>query len=284
MKKAISFLFIIGCAGFAFYFGYLQLHVPINSYGVLVSKTSGVFEKPIIKGDFLWRWEPLIPTNAQIRLFNTSPQQFSFEVKGELPSSKLYTDILAGQSLNEQSDFDYEIIFTADVSINPEQLPSLIEKNGMIDQNSMDSFLKTHAQHLSKTFEEEFVNSFLIDDNFVFDDFLDQLSLQSKYTSLNIADANIQIKKAPNKELYVFAKTLYESYTQRRKESIELITKEQSELSAEDFFKIARYEQWGKILTEYPILIDFLAVSREDAAEVLKNLNAARGKKQITQN
>ncbi|MGL4985678.1 MAG: hypothetical protein ACRC5H_00890 [Treponemataceae bacterium] len=271
MKKIIYFLFFFCAAGAIFYFGYLQLHVPVNSYGVLISKTSGVLEKAIIRGEFLWRWEPLIPKNAQIRVFDHTPLKKSFDVEGELSYAKLYNAMLA-----QQNDFSYTFSFNTNISIKPQGLSTLIEKNTIANQEDLNAYLETMAEKLRNAVESSFLESFSKKENFIFSEFLEDIKNQPEYAMIDIQDAVFIINKMPNRDIYFFAYDAYQEYNQKTKEAIDKMTKEQSDISVDDFFKLSRYEQWGKILTEYPILIDFFAVSREDAAEVLNNLSAAR--------
>ena len=48
MKKGfISFIIILLFAGFIFYLGFVSFRVPVGKYGVMTSKTSGVYQKII---------------------------------------------------------------------------------------------------------------------------------------------------------------------------------------------------------------------------------------------
>ena len=70
MKKFFLSLFIIILfAGAVFFIGWGQFAVPAGSYGVMVSKTSGISEKTIVPGEFCWFWERLLPTNVSMRTF-----------------------------------------------------------------------------------------------------------------------------------------------------------------------------------------------------------------------
>ncbi len=78
MKKGfISFIIILLFAGFIFYLGFVSFRVPVGKYGVMTSKTSGVYQKIIENEKFCWRWEKVIPKNAEIYVFEKNPASLS---------------------------------------------------------------------------------------------------------------------------------------------------------------------------------------------------------------
>jgi hypothetical protein len=84
-KKLTSFLecllILIAFGGFVFFIGWTQFKIEPNNVGILISKTSGINNKPIYPGTFSWHWEFLIPTNAQLKMFTQEPYIISKEVK-----------------------------------------------------------------------------------------------------------------------------------------------------------------------------------------------------------
>ena len=117
MRKFNICLFIlILFSGVVFYIGWTQFKVDSDKCGVLVSKTSGVCEEPVIPGEFSWHWELLLPTNAQIKQFSIEPQTINKTVKGELPSGSIYS-----QLYTSNDNFSYYFAYSCERT-----LPSLI--------------------------------------------------------------------------------------------------------------------------------------------------------------
>ena len=62
----------------------------------------------------------------------------------------------------------------------------------------------------------------------------------------------------------------YLEYQQRRSSLLTQTAAEEARDSVSEYLQIERFARWGEVLTKYPILIDFLAVSRDDAAQAFK--------------
>lgn len=89
MKKALaSLIILILFGGVVFYLGWVQFDVPIGNYGLMLSKTSGVYPELIQSGTFLWRWERLLPTNTQLRIFSLDPVSQTDTFNSSLPSAQ----------------------------------------------------------------------------------------------------------------------------------------------------------------------------------------------------
>ena len=147
MKKFIAFFIILlAAAGAVFYFGWIQFAVPADKYGIMVSKTGGVYPHVIQRGTFAWRPERLLPTNARLFLFPAEPVQTTQIIEGELPSARLYSEwmkIVAADSNKEKSaDFSYSAAFTITAAVRAESLAALYVRGAITDQDSLDAFLK----------------------------------------------------------------------------------------------------------------------------------------------
>jgi len=71
----------------------------------------------------------------------------------------------------------------------------------------------------------------------------------------------------------------YISYEKAKSETIAELNANEGKRSALARFKMEDLKQWGELLKEYPQLIDFLAVARNDAAEALKALRDLKSNK-----
>ncbi|MBL7006996.1 MAG: hypothetical protein ISR78_07955, partial [Spirochaetia bacterium] len=69
MKKLIiilSILLIISAV--IFYFGWIQLKLEKDTYGVIFTKTGGYHDKVLVSGQFAWSAAALIPKNVELTL------------------------------------------------------------------------------------------------------------------------------------------------------------------------------------------------------------------------
>ena len=113
MKKAFIFFLILAVfSGVVFFIGFTPMKVEPGEFGVVISKTDGVNDAPILNGDRSWNWQFLLPTNTKIERFSIKPVNITKTVSGELPSGSLYTALF-----NSSGKFDYKFTFSISLSI-----------------------------------------------------------------------------------------------------------------------------------------------------------------------
>lgn len=273
MKKfIISCIFIILCASLVFFIGWVQLTVPNGSVAVFISKTGGIDPKPIQAGVFSWRWEKLLPTNTEIRTFSIFPIEVESKIEGTLPSAEIYREFLEGRP-----DFSYEFIIQSQIKLKDSALPQFVRRTNALGQEELNTFLdkegkKINASAISLILEKSEKNTgrFSIDSK----DLIKRL--EENNPEIEILSIEIVKQKTPDIEIYLLAKEAYFNYQEAVRSSLIDLAKDEASKSAEDFLQIERFTKWGKVLQDYPILIDFIAVSREDAASALEALKKIR--------
>lgn len=275
-KGFISFIFIILCAAAVFVIGWVQLYVPIGTYGVLVSKTSGVDPQVIQQGGITWKWQRLLPTNTVIHLFEAKNEKNTVSVTGTLQSGEIYSALIEGRP-----DFSYSFTFEIESSVKPESLPGLV-KTGAV---KTDEDISAYLLKASKEAAEKVVKLILDEMSETTDSLVtiinDENKLLSEVTASSSGVAVITGIKAvrsqlPDVQLYKTAQTVYTAYLEGVKNALLETTGSQLELASDDFLRIERFGKLGKVLTEYPILIDYLAVTHNDPAEALDLLESLR--------
>ena len=86
MKKFLACVVILAVfTGLVFYTGWTQFKVKPDTIGIVVSKTNGVDEKPVLNGEFSWHWQFLLPTNATLKTFHIKPFMTQKTINGTLP-------------------------------------------------------------------------------------------------------------------------------------------------------------------------------------------------------
>lgn len=139
MKKFFICLAILGIFGaFIFFTGWTSIRIKPEQVGVVVSKTGGVDETPVVNGKFSWHKEFLLPTNAVLKSFSLEPLTVEKTSKGSLASGEVYTSIL-GSSNN----FGYEFDYTFTLSITEYDLIDLIKTNKVKTQDDLKDYMNT---------------------------------------------------------------------------------------------------------------------------------------------
>lgn len=274
-KFFLSFIILILLAAVVFYFGWVQFSVPIDSVGVLISKTSGVDQEPIQSGKFMWRWERLLPTNTQIRLFSSQNTSRTVTRSGELPSGKLYASQFA-----EDCDFSYNIGMTLSAKINPDKLVQLVKINDFSTQADVDSYINTQLDLITDCVVEYILNRSLdsgsIGDEGIFfapsltsEELIKGINAESKYPDITIDSIVITTSTIPDVSLYLLAKQSYFDYQIKIQEALLGSAQENANKKYNDMVVLDQLSKLGQTLTESPILLDFFKATNKGFDDIL---------------
>lgn len=260
MKKfLLTCFFLIIIAGLCFFCGWAQASLPQDSYGVLRSKTHGIYPETIKPGDFKWVWYKLVPANAKTYYFRLNPVTRDFAAKSILPSGLIYSAFTG-----MENDFSWEIQASIAFSIDPDHLVNLVSENNISAQEE----LALYEQETAKQVEYFLLRRF--DAAEEASGKLEPLLINGESPALEreVMENFPQIRnfslkansaKLPNFHLYRQAKELHQEYFERQKAYILHDLDERAKNRAESFFRFDELEQLGALLTRYPVLLDYLA-------------------------
>ncbi len=276
MKKfLISMFILIIFAGAIFFIGWGQFAVPAGSYGVMVSKTSGISQKTIVPGEFCWFWERLLPTNTSMRIFSIIPVTRTTTISGELPSADIYSPMLEGSP-----NFSYKFSVQTELMMKSNYLPNFVRRTDAKENEQLQEYLNQQGDLIAQEVIQYILSKSLDNANNLMllatdtEELKTGINAESKFKDLEISNITVKTAQMPDTELYNIAKASYAEFQAKVKQSLAELTKNQSTITANDYLQIERFARWGKILQEYPILIDFLAVSRDDASKAIGALDS----------
>ncbi|MBQ3025553.1 MAG: hypothetical protein IJD23_09635 [Spirochaetaceae bacterium] len=276
MKKfLISMFILIIFAGAVFFIGWGQFAVPAGSYGVMVSKTSGISQKTIVPGEFCWFWERLLPTNTSMRIFSIIPVTRTTTISGELPSADIYSPMLEGSP-----NFSYKFSVQTELMMKSNYLPNFVRRTDAKENEQLQEYLNQQGDLIAQEVIQYILSKSLDNANNLMllatdtEELKKGINADSKFKDLEISNITVKTAQMPDTELYNIAKASYAEFQAKVKQSLAELTKNQSTITANDYLQIERFARWGKILQEYPILIDFLAVSRDDASKAIGALDS----------
>ena len=203
MKKFLACLLILAVfAGAVFYIGWTQFRVKPDTIGIVVSKTSGVEEKPVLNGEFAWHWQFLLPTNATLKTFHIKPVNVQKTVSGTLPSGKAYAAIYGADGL-----FDYSFTFDISLTVSPEAVVELMKLNKITDDSDLATYLEgaagTLAQHaanfiLSKAQD----NPDFRPESLRREEILRGIQIYKDFPEIDVSVFSIQSSKLPDYKMY----------------------------------------------------------------------------------
>ncbi len=265
MKKFIIILVLLLVVGGAvFYLGWIQIRLPEHTYGVFFSKTGG-WERTVLRpGTFVWRWEPLLPTNATLYPFRLLPQSVTLDGSGTLPSADAYAGVLDGNP-----DFSYRFEIEASYLIDPEALPGLVIENELTPERLPEWYDTVSAGMqaiASKVISEAFAEG-RIDpaggmaaSSFVAERLESEIGRE--FPAVTLIDLVPRRIAFPDAELYRTGKQLYLSAMEAKRDALAESAVESARLRITTEDRIERLREYGELFTEYPILLQYLAIEQ----------------------
>jgi hypothetical protein len=261
-KAALALLLVIvilGGAGTVFFIGWVSYSVPPGFYGVYRSRTSGIENTPLENGRFVWKWERLIPYNAEIIRFQVLPVPGDFDFSGSLYRTAVYANL----ANVPESRFSWRLTGEYSFALKPAVLPALVSQ-GVDSQKALDAWI-TEKNAEIKTSIERKVDAALSDAT-ALDAFLNgkglERTLSAEFPELEGWTLRFKQVDKPDFALYGNAKSLYDEYTRQKMEFLtgKASTDAQSKLL--DRLNYDTLEKTGALLTKYPILLDYLKLEQ----------------------
>lgn len=265
-RRWFSFTLILGALGYAFIVGWTQLKIEHDQIAVLSSKTSG-FSDYLEPGKFNWNWELILPTNAELLIYDADTRNSRLSFEAELPSSDVYAS-----SINENSSiFSYSLRIDISYKLDKEYIVQLA-KVDRITPDEMTSWYVTKEEQIRQK-----MNNWLVDmdpqslqESFDSDDLVEYLN--SRFKEFEFISASIINMDQPDYELYNIAKQLYIENLNFNNEIKRRLAEENIVDSTQLESRVDAMTKYGEVLSEYPELLEFFAID-ERALELLINDN-----------
>jgi hypothetical protein len=263
MKKVcIVFCCIIVLGGLAFFFGWAQFTVPPGAYGVMLSKTHGLDPRIIRSGEFRWLWYKLIPGNVAITVFRVEPVSHRFSAANTLPSGDTYA-AFAGAGAN----FSWRIDGSLSFAIDPEALPALAGDKALDGQEALDALEGELAGQIgafitrrlgSGELEAGQVEAILASGT----DAVLEREIHTRFPMIRDFSCAINAAQFPDFALYAQVRRLYEEFVARQGEYVSDALGRQAAGRIEERMRFDELEQYGVLLSRYPVLLEYLAIER----------------------
>jgi len=261
MKKFfITLLFFIILAGAIVFFGWAQLGIPPDAYGIIQSKTHGLYPHLVQPGEFQWIWYKVIPTNTMTTVIRLNPVNYNFTAENTLPSGKVYSTF-AGI---DEDVFFWRINAAISFTISPDALIPLFSANTIRSQEELTRYEKDITEQIEgfilRCIQQE-DNSIQIETLLKEGEnpwFEREILKQFPYLS----DFSLKIKSAkfPDFLLYRQTKGLFETYIAAQKAYATGDVRERAKNRIDSMLRFDELELYGALLTKYPILLEYLSL------------------------
>ncbi len=276
MKKLfVNFIFLLLIAALVFFVGWVQFSVKPGFCGIMTSKTGGLYPEPIENGHFLWRWEKLIPTNANITTFSLEPCTFSKSVSGSLPSAQIYS-----KQLNPSPDFSYNIQADISLSLSPKQILALVRDKGIENQEDLESYLEGKAGLVAQKTVDFLLNkdkSYTLTSPVSFSE--EELkSFSAAYTAdfsdFTLVSVNFTLAKIPDMKMYKSAVESFSLYKSEVDAQLKVLAKNQAQVLVQENRSMQQLEKFADLISKYPQLEELSKSA--NFTDIINALNNAR--------
>lgn len=280
MKALISILLLLGAAGAIFVAGWIQILLPPATYGVLFSKTGGFDSRVMVPGVFVWRWERVIPNNVTLFLFEVQPQSVTTPLSGELPSAEAVASMLPGAA--GAADFRYQATVGVTFAVRPEALPALVSDEGLTpeDLNHWAEMKGTALGRAALELLQRQAPATALTDLAALEAEIRE-ALAAGFPELQVLDVHFSDLYLPDIEIYERGRRAYlelmdAQYEARRAAVIDLAHERERGLAEQETRRAALQvlREYGAVLQEYPVLIQFLALQNAAGRDAFVDLPA----------
>lgn len=262
-----SLIILILAAGAVFYFGLVSFQLEEGDYAVMFTKTHGYETDPLVPGVFNWRWQALIPTNMTLHTFSLETRTVPIRRSGNLMSSELY-----GSLIPESPDFSWNIDLDVVYRILPQALPKLVS-DGLLSGGIEEWYAHYESRIVAET--DEIMEKSVVGDaaeNLMNPIALGNLirdTLAASREEVEIISVGINAVSVPDMALYARARELYFQLMDARETAIAAAESQSIEREDAADSRMRILENYGRILTEYPVLIDFFSLEGNPGAPLL---------------
>ena len=260
----------LGLGGAVFFLGWVHLEVPPGSYGVMRTKTHGIYPELIQDGEFRWVWYKLIPTNAVIFVYSPNKVERSFTLNGALLSADLYR-----RFASLDVDFSYELSGSFTFQIDPESLPDLTESRGITGQDDLEKLETSTVPDIESFISRRFNEYQTEPGTLLAADFPELLKTDfSKLLKQEISaafpyiggfDITLNMVKLPDFALYDSLRLLYQDYLDRQRQLLTEDIREAALRNVTTQLRLDELARYGELLTKYPILLQYLGMENADS-------------------
>ena len=278
MRALISILLLLGAAGAIFVAGWIQILLPPATYGVLFSKTGGYDSRVVQPGVFVWRWERVIPNNVTLFLFEVQPHSIARQISGDLPSAAAVASMLPGAA--GAADFHYQATVSVTFAVRPGELPALVSDEGLTpeDLNRWTEMKGAVVGRAALELLQRRAQATALTDLAALEaEILEPLA--AGFPELQVLDVRFSDLHLPDMEVYERGRRAYlelmdAQYEARRAAVIDLAHERERGLAAQETRRAALQvlREYGAVLQEYPVLIQFLALQNGAGRDAFLNL------------
>jgi len=278
MKKKVKWfltdvVILLVAAVAVFFIGWITFYVSPGHCAVMVSKTSGIYDKPVVAGKFIWRWERLLPTNVKLMTFQTEPYTSVKGFSGTLPSGDVY-----GKYYEEKADFSYDVSMKIRLLITPEGILDLVKNQDVRQQEDLEAYFTSKANYIAQKIVDYLIKNPLsyVKPSTLTDQQLVEIfgKNDSNLKGFTVQDVEFTRIKLPDVNLYEKAKKAFNEYENQLSDSMKRRADEQAASLVEEERTMVQLEKFAQLLQKYPELQEY--AKNGDINQLMSSMRSMR--------
>jgi hypothetical protein len=262
-----SLLILVVIGGIIFVMGFVNLAIPQGYIGVYYSSKRGY--ELVSQNERRWNIERLIPFSNQLVIIPQSFTTINVDISNNLPNTSLFAKVLAAQgatgldSASVEEAFSYSLQGSLAFRLKGQSAIEALQA-GTMQAKTVKSYIDGRSASLQTSLKSVVnglvgQNTLLLNDNIALNSAV-LGRLNQLFTDLELSQLSLNFSKIPNIELYNEAlnTTLAAARAVSIAETASALRRENVKAEQQD--KLRLLSEYGKLLSEYPILIQFFAI------------------------
>ncbi len=304
---SLSWIFWLGIISFIAYRSFLPLPSDRSKLYLVHTKWSGYQNQILQPGRYYISWQNLLPGNVELLVIPHDIKELYLRKDFRLPSAQNYQVLLSDLSAYSgveslQNPFEYRISVQIRYRYRAEELLAFVQNpaNALVTTGAANTTKDDHKsqaskdilaleqqtkniitaitvrlgnklrQRLSQEFQGIFAKGYSknTENPIAIETYLKSI-LKGAFPELELLTIDVQEYHQPDLELYVTVKGAYKELLQQlSSQSLERLLEQQNKRIDQELY-LQNIERLGKILSEYPLLIQYFAITSSDS--VLKS-------------
>lgn len=258
-KRRLSFLIFLVAAGTVFVRGYIPLNIP-EGYTALIYTKWNQYDDELVDSSkkFIWRWERVIPTFLTLHLIPLDVHDTEISMSGELPSG----DILL-EHADLKGDFSYNLNLFVSYRIKADFIAELV-KTQQLNLDELDDYYLQQDNRILQWYMNQSLKEQSNHGNSLFEPLLSINDLKKEFPQLEVFQINPTFQKIPDITLYKELRQQYFDFLNYKNQALSEAAVEIADLEQDTSFRLSILEQYGKLISEYPLLLDFFSIDSEN--------------------
>ena len=257
-SRRLTFLIFLAALIFLFIRGWIQLDIPEGQAALIYTKSGRYDDRLVENGGLVWRWEAIIPTFLNIHLIPLRAHDARVTLEGDLPSGQIYLD-----HAETKGDFSYRMELFLSYRLRPDYIAGLIRDN-QVDPDKLDDLYERTDSRILGWCAAHALEMHNSDQSSPAGKAVDMPALEREFPEAEFFAVQPDYLRLPDFALYLELREHYFLYLEQRNQALSEAAVQIAGLEQDTQYRLGVLEEYGKLITQYPLLLDFFRIDGEN--------------------